>query len=80
MKFKARTESSPRNMYLKKRSVEVELLNWIELNCCKLARTVFEIKIKLAWMVEESFTPGPVRVRDLQSPEIFRLFRQIKLN
>ena len=31
----------------------------------------------LAWMVEESFTPGPDRVRDLQSPEIFRLFRHI---
>ena len=30
-----------------------------------------------AWMVEESFTLGPDWVRDLQSPEIFRLFRHI---
>ena len=28
-------------------------------------------------MVEESFTSGPDRVCDLQSPEIFRLFRHI---
>ena len=30
-----------------------------------------------AWMVGESFTSGPDRVCDLQSPEIFRLFRHI---
>ena len=56
-----------------------ELVPGFDQSLCKqIFQDIIKTCIRIfAWMVEESFTPGPDRVRDLQSPEIFRLFRHI---